>query len=73
MKFNLLLSLTSLAVILLISCNRPSPDEFFQTTVLNTNILNEFASERFAKSLLAETVEFPDMPSTKNKGDEAQQ
>lgn len=73
MRFNLFLSLTALTIGLLMSCNRPSPDEFFQTTVLNTNILNEFASERFAKSLVAETVEFPDMPNTKKNGDEAQQ
>ncbi|MFD2741900.1 MULTISPECIES: hypothetical protein [Sphingobacterium] len=73
MKFNLFLSFTTLVITLLTSCNRPSADEFFQTTVLNTNILNEFASERFAKSLIAETVEFPDIPSTKNNGDEAQQ
>lgn len=73
MRFTHLLFLTTLVCTLLLSCNRPSPDQFFQTTVLNTNILNEFGSERFTKSLMDETIEFPDMPSSKKNGDEAQQ
>ncbi|KGE12935.1 hypothetical protein [Sphingobacterium deserti] len=71
--FKLPLILTILVFAFFTSCNRPSPDQFFQTTILNTNILHEFGSERYTKSLLAETVEFADMPDSKKKGNEAQQ
>ncbi|WP_437917940.1 hypothetical protein [Sphingobacterium sp. LRF_L2] len=73
-KLNAIPYLLLLATITFITaCNRPSPDQFFQTTILNTNILHEFASERFTKTLVESTIEFPDIPATKNKGDEAQQ
>ncbi|TDS12908.1 hypothetical protein [Sphingobacterium paludis] len=58
---------------LLASCGRSTPDQLFQTTILNTNILHGFGSERFTKSLHDETVEFPDVPASKKNGNEAQQ
>ena len=72
-NFRTALFLFALVFALFTSCNRPSPDQFFQTTILNTNILHGFGSERYTKSLLAETVEFADMPDSKKKGNEAQQ
>lgn len=51
----------------------PSPDKFFDTVVLNSNILFDFGSEQFVKNVQASTVEYPDIPSSKRKGDEARQ
>lgn len=71
--FRLPFILAILISALFTSCNRPSPDQLFQTTILNTNILHGFGSERFTKSLHDETVEFPDVPASKKNGNEAQQ
>jgi len=52
------------------SCTEPA-DKFFATSVLNTNTINDFATPILAKHINDETVEFPDIPSSKKKGDEA--
>ena len=39
-----------------VSCNRPNADQFFQTTILNTNIINDFASDRFGKQLTYDAI-----------------
>lgn len=72
-KISTLIFLYLSTFVFLISCNRPSPDQFFQTTVLNTNVLVGFATERFTKELVDNTIEFPDVPASKKNGDEAQQ
>jgi len=52
------------------SCAEPA-DKFFATAVLNTNTINDFATPILAKHINDETLEFPDIPSSKKKGDEA--
>ncbi|CAM4013831.1 hypothetical protein SAMN06265348_101173 [Pedobacter westerhofensis] len=59
-----------LSVLFLTSCSAP-PAEFFDITVLNTNAFNDFASPDLARHINDETKEFPDIPSSKKKGDEA--
>ncbi|MCW3464220.1 hypothetical protein [Chitinophaga nivalis] len=54
------------------ACNSVTPDRFFQTAVLNSNILSGFNPEQFGQELEQNTVEFPDIPASKKKGDEAQ-
>ncbi|MEI2274769.1 hypothetical protein OHD16_21660 [Sphingobacterium sp. ML3W] len=54
------------------ACQSPSPENFFGKVVLNTNLVADFAPERFGKRLEQETVEFPDIPSSKKEGNEAQ-
>jgi len=54
------------------ACQSPSPESFFGKVVLNTNLIADFAPERYGKRLEQETIEFADMPSTKKQGDEAQ-
>lgn len=55
-----------------VSCNlNTSPIDFFDTAVLNTNVINDFGTDRLAKHIQLETLEFPDKPSTRKKGDEA--
>jgi len=54
------------------ACQAPSPETFFGKVVLNTNLIADFAPERYGKQLEQETVEFADMPSSKKAGDEAQ-
>jgi len=54
------------------ACQSPSPETFFGKVVLNTNLVADFAPERYGKQLEQETVEFADMPSSKKVGDEAQ-
>ncbi len=53
------------------SCAEPA-DQFFATTILNTNTITDFATPTLAKHINDETTEFPDIPSSKKKGDEAQ-
>ncbi|MBB2148006.1 hypothetical protein [Pedobacter gandavensis] len=70
-------SLPKLAIIaattVFFSCNlNTSPDKFFGVAVLNTNFVNDFGTDRLAKHIQLETLEFADRPSTKKKGDEAQ-
>ncbi len=55
------------------ACQSPSPENFFGKVVLNTNLVADFAPEQFGKRLEQETVEFPDIPSSKKEGNEAQQ
>lgn len=58
--------------LLFTACQSPSPETFFGKVVLNTNLVADFAPERYGKHLEQETLEFPDMPSSKKVGDEAQ-
>jgi hypothetical protein len=56
----------------LASCTMPiSADKFFGIAVLNTNLINTFATPQAAKRIQDQTIEFEDMPSSKKKGDEA--
>ncbi|WP_313157870.1 hypothetical protein, partial [Sphingobacterium multivorum] len=50
------------------ACQSPSPETFFGKVVLNTNLVADFAPERYGKQLEQETVEFADMPSSKKVG-----
>ncbi|SDZ79990.1 hypothetical protein [Pedobacter hartonius] len=52
------------------SCSEPA-DKFFGVAVLNTNTINDFGTSTLAKHISDETLEFPDIPSSKKKGDEA--
>lgn len=56
--------------IFLQSCSEPAND-FFGIAVLNTNTITDFGTPILAKHIDAETTEFPDIPSSKKKGDEA--
>ncbi|MEH6306320.1 hypothetical protein RYH73_11740 [Olivibacter sp. CPCC 100613] len=56
----------------ILSCQSTSPEHFFDQVVLNTNYIVDFAPERFGKELEAQTIEYPDIPASKKKGDEAQ-
>lgn len=57
---------------LFVSCNlNTSPNDFFGVAVLNTNMINDFGTDRLAKTIQLQTLEFADRPSTKKKGDEA--
>lgn len=62
-----------LASLFFIACQSASPDKFFGQVVLNTNLIADFDPATFGKRLQQETVEFPDIPSSKKNGDEAQQ
>ncbi|WP_333662874.1 hypothetical protein [Chishuiella changwenlii] len=55
------------------SCNKPSADSFFQTAVLNVNIIRDFASENLLREIESQTVEFEGHPESKKNGNEAQQ
>ncbi|SHF27471.1 hypothetical protein [Pedobacter caeni] len=68
---HLLLSMLFTGLLFLTSCTE-SADRFFGIAVLNTNSLREFGMPVFAKRLDDETKEFPNVPSSKKKGDEAQ-
>ncbi|QXU43607.1 hypothetical protein [Pedobacter sp. D749] len=48
-----------------------TPERFFDIAILNTNMINDFASEDLARHINDETKEYPDIPSSKKKGDEA--
>ena len=52
------------------SCSE-SADKFFGIAVLNTNMINDFGTPILAKHINDNTIEFDDIPSSKNKGDEA--
>lgn len=70
-----ILSNLSAAAILTLSLTFQScsedPDKFFGVAVLNTNTITDFGTPILAKHIDAETTEFPDIPSSKKKGDEA--
>lgn len=63
-------ALVAVFAISLQSCAEPA-DKFFATAVLNTNTISDFATPILAKHISDETLEFPDIPSSKKKGDEA--
>lgn len=65
-----LLSFLALGLLFLSSCSE-SPTKFFEITILNTNTIKDFASPVLAQRLDAEAKEFPNIPSSKKKGDEA--
>lgn len=65
-----LLSFLVLGLLFLSSCSE-SPENFFGITILNTNMVKDFASPDLARHIEDETKEFPDIPSSKKKGDEA--
>lgn len=52
------------------SCSE-TPDKFFGVAILNTNTISDFGTPRLAKQLNDNTIEYPDIPSSKKKGDEA--
>lgn len=67
------LSVVALSGTLLFSsCVAESPDKFFGITVLNTNMISDFGTPRLAKSIEDQTKEYPDIPSSKKEGNEAQ-
>ena len=53
------------------SCSEPA-ERFFSTAILNTNTISDFGTPILAKHINDETTEFPDIPSSKKNGDEAQ-
>lgn len=60
----------SFCLLFLSACSE-SPEKFFDITILNTNVLNDFASPTLARHINDETKEFPDIPSSKKNGTEA--
>lgn len=68
------LSLTVLfsCSLLFTSCNLQTPEKIFSIAVLNTNTINDFGTPGLAKHINDETIEFPNTPSSKKKGEEAQ-
>lgn len=52
------------------SCSE-DPDKFFGVAILNTNMMSDFGTPTLAKHINDDTIEFPDIPSSKKKGDEA--
>lgn len=70
------LSLKPLTTILILvtlffSACSETPERFFDITILNTNMINDFASADLARHINDETMEYPDIPSSKKKGNEA--
>ena len=56
--------------IMLQSCAEPA-DKFFGVAILNTNTITDFATPVLAKHISDEAAEFPNIPSSKKKGDES--
>ncbi|WP_443947484.1 hypothetical protein ACJVDH_10275 [Pedobacter sp. AW1-32] len=70
---NAVLLLTAFMSFFISSCSIPeSPEKFFDIAVLNSNMFTDFASPNLARYIELETKEYPDIPSSKKKGDEAQ-
>jgi len=71
------LSILSAAAIITLSLTFQScsedADKFFGVAVLNTNMITDFGTPILAKHINDTTIEFADIPSSKNKGDEAVQ
>jgi hypothetical protein len=65
-----IVSLLILFSLFLSACSE-TPAHFFDITILNTNMINDFASADLARHLNDETKEYPDIPSSKKKGNEA--
>ncbi len=59
-------------LLLLVSCQSTTPEKFFDQAILNTNMVNKLEPNYFGKMLEKHTVEYPDKPSSKKKGNEAQ-
>ena len=57
-------------IIFLQSCSEPA-DKFFDIAVLNTNTITDFGTPILAKHIADEATEYPNIPSSKKKGDEA--
>lgn len=72
-RTTVILSLIATCILGAVACNRPSADQFFQTTILNTNILHEFAAEQFTKTLWSTTVSYEDNASSATQTAEAKQ
>lgn len=60
-------------IAVLSSCNTPSADQFFQRTVLNTNILHDFAQESFTRTLTSTMVTHQGAPAGQEQENQAQQ
>jgi Skp family chaperone for outer membrane proteins len=58
-------------ITLFFSACSETPERFFDIAILNTNMINDFASADLARHINDETKEFPDIPSSKKKGNEA--
>lgn len=78
MKYTFRTYLTSFSFVIAVafslclqSCSE-SADKFFGIAVLNTNMINDFGTPILAKHIDDNTLEFDDIPSSKNKGDEAE-
>ncbi|RNL54206.1 hypothetical protein D7004_08935 [Pedobacter jejuensis] len=61
----------ALCTVLFSACSE-TPEKFFDIAILNTNMINDFASPDLARHINDETTEFPDIPSSKKKGNEAE-
>lgn len=74
MKANTVIFTLFISMIAVISaCNRPSADKFFQRTVLNTNILHDFAQASFTRTLTSTMVAHKGMPADQQQNNQAQQ
>jgi len=62
---------TLILLTLFFSACSETPERFFDIAILNTNMINDFASADLARHINDETKEYPDIPSSKKKGDEA--
>jgi len=74
MKYTFLTHFSKILAVVLVLCFTScseSADTFFGKAVLNTNMINDFGTPILAKRINDQTIEFPDIPSSKNKGDEA--
>ncbi|WPQ65927.1 hypothetical protein SIO70_13785 [Chitinophaga sancti] len=40
------------------ACSNPTPENYFDTAVLNTNIINDFGSDALTKMLIAQNVKY---------------
>ncbi|WP_343673908.1 hypothetical protein [Chitinophaga sp.] len=52
-KFLILAALAALP-----ACTNPTPENYFDTAVLNTNIINDFGSDALTKMLIAQNVKY---------------
>lgn len=46
------------AMVVLPACSNPTPENYFDTAVLNTNIINDFGSDALTKMLIAQNVKY---------------
>ncbi|WPV70380.1 hypothetical protein [Chitinophaga sp. LS1] len=46
------------AMVGLSACSNPTPENYFDTAVLNTNIINDFGSDALTKMLIAQNVKY---------------